>query len=175
MDPRLYLAHETLKDGTQVTVRAIRVSDAPAIFAAFAQLDRESIYRRFFTPKKELPEAELKQLTDIDFQQVTALVVTTERDGVEILVGGGRFAANASDQHSAELAFLTTAEYRGRGVARLILHHLASLAREAGIVRFEAEVLGDNRPMLDVLKRSGLAATQTRDGNVVHLSLELQH
>ncbi|MGA7457630.1 MAG: GNAT family N-acetyltransferase [Methyloceanibacter sp.] len=171
-----YLARDTLKDGTKVTVRAIRASDAPAILEAFSQLDRESVYRRFFSPKKELSDAELRQLTEVDFHQVTALVVTTERDGLETLIGGGRFAALASEQpQSAELAFLTAADYRGRGVAGLILRHLTSLAREAGITQFEADVLAENRTMLDVLQHSGLTIRQKRDGNVVHLTLTLQH
>ena len=171
-DHRHYFADETLKDGTKVTIRAIRASDAPAILAAFGQLDRESIYRRFFTPKKQLSDGELKQLTDVDFQQVTALVVTMERDGAETLVGGGRFAAG-DQAESAELAFLTATDFRGRGVARLILRHLIMLARKDGIMRFEADVLAENSPMLDVFKRSGLATTQKRDGSVVHLKLEL--
>jgi hypothetical protein len=80
-DPRDYLAHDTLKDGTEVTVRAIRPEDSAGILGAFKELDSESIYRRFFSPKKELSDAELKQLTEVDFSQVSALVVTTQRDG----------------------------------------------------------------------------------------------
>ena len=74
-----YLAREKLKDGTEVTVRAIRPDDGPAILEAFRELDAESIYRRFFSPKKELSDAELKQLTDVDFQSVMALVATAQR------------------------------------------------------------------------------------------------
>jgi GNAT superfamily N-acetyltransferase len=172
---RHYLAHETLKDGTKVTVRAIRESDAAAILSAFGRLDRESVYRRFFSPKKELSDAELRQLTVVDFDQVTALVVTTEREGAETLIGGGRFAVEAGEQpQSAELAFLTLPDYRGRGIASLVLRHLTTLARDAGIARFEADVLAENRSMLDVFRHSELAAAQKRDGNVVHLTLALQ-
>jgi RimJ/RimL family protein N-acetyltransferase len=175
-DRRHYLARDVLKDGTEVTIRAIRASDAPAILSAFGQLDDESVYRRFFSPKKELSNAELAQLTEADFRQVTALVATILRDGVEMLIGGGRYAAESCDHpQSAELAFLTAADYRGLGVASLILRHLISLAEEAGIVRFEADVLGENRAMLNVFQRTGLIASQLRDGNTVHLTLALQH
>jgi len=34
------------------------------------------VYRRFFSPKKELSDRE--QLTDVDFSQVVVLVVTTQ-------------------------------------------------------------------------------------------------
>ena len=57
MDPRHYVADETLKDGTLVTVRAIRRDDADTLQHAFNNLDRESVYRRFFSPKKELTDA----------------------------------------------------------------------------------------------------------------------
>ncbi len=79
-----YSVHDRLKDGTEVTVRAIRPEDGPAILEAFRALDAESIYRRFFSPKKELSVAELKQLTDVDFRKVTGLVVTAQQDGASV-------------------------------------------------------------------------------------------
>ena len=58
MDARRYSAGDTLKDGTPVTVRAIRREDAGTILQAFRGLDRELVYRRFFSPKKDLSPAE---------------------------------------------------------------------------------------------------------------------
>jgi hypothetical protein len=48
------------------------------------------------------------------------------------------------------------------------------MAREAGLSRFEADVLTDNEQMLNVFRRSGLQMTQQREGNVVHVTLSLQ-
>ena len=99
-------------------------------------LTPSSIYRRFFSPKKELSDAELKQLTDVDFQEVMALVVTARRTASEILLGGGRLATEGGDHpQSAELAFLTAGAQRGRGIASLLLRHLTRLGREAGLSR----------------------------------------
>jgi RimJ/RimL family protein N-acetyltransferase len=174
VDPGDYLERETLKDGTKVTVRAIRPDDAPSLVEAFGELDRDSIYRRFFSPKKELSGADLEQLTDVDFDRVMALVVTVETPSGETLVAGGRYAMEAGDRPSAaELAFTTAAPYRGRGTASLILRHLVKLARGAGLSRFEAEVLAENAPMLNVFRRSGLPMTQHRDGSVTHITLSL--
>lgn len=174
VDPSHYLEHETLRDGTEVTVRAIRAEDAASIVDAFGTLDRESIYRRFFTPKKELSDAEIQHLTRVDFDRVVALVVTRPSPDGESLIAGARYAVEAGDRpKSAELAFLTIATHRGRGTAGLLLKHLAKLAREAGLSQFEAEVLAENTPMLDVFRRSGLAMTQEREGNVIHLTLSL--
>ena len=51
------------------------------------------VYRRFFTPKKELTDDELAQLTDVDFSRVVALLVTKQIGEGEVLMGGGRYAA----------------------------------------------------------------------------------
>jgi len=113
IDPSTYLAKETLKDGTEVTVRAIRREDSGSILESFKTLDREAIYRRFFSPKKELSDAELKQLTDVDFSRVVALVVTTGTSEGETLIGGARYAAEGPEtSRTAELAFVTGEDYR---------------------------------------------------------------
>ena len=85
MDAPSYAARDTLKDGTPVTIRAIRREDAGTILQAFRGLDRESTYRRFFTPKKDLSQAELEQLTDVDFSRVVALVAMNQgRSALEL-------------------------------------------------------------------------------------------
>jgi RimJ/RimL family protein N-acetyltransferase len=171
-DPRNYFTHGTLKDGTAITVRGIRPGDAERILDEFGRLDQEAIYRRFFSPKLELSSAELKQLTEVDFNQVVALVATTKRQGVETLLGGARYAVQPGEpRRSAELAFLTAGAYRGRGIAGILLRSLEQLARQAGLSRFEADVLADNQSMLNVFRRTGMKMEQRREGNVVHVTL----
>ena len=175
IDPSIYLAKETLKDGTEVTIRAIQPEDSASVLESFAKLDRDAIYRRFFSLKKELSDAEVKQLTDVDFSQVVALVVTKETGQGETLIAGGRYAVeNLETSQAAELAFLTDEAYRGRGIAGLLLRHLIRLAQKAGISRLKADVLADNHPMLVVFRRSGLPMRQQREGSVIHLTLDLQ-
>ena len=55
----------------------------------------------------------------------------------------------------AELAFLTAEDFRGRGVAGLVLAPRL-LAEAAGLSQFEADVLAENQSMLAVFRRSGL-------------------
>jgi hypothetical protein len=89
MDARSYAASKTLKDGA---VRALRSGDAGAILQAFRVLDRESVYRRFCSPKKDLSPDELGQLTDVNFEQVVALVHNHAPESGEVLIGCGRYA-----------------------------------------------------------------------------------
>ena len=69
-----------LKDGTPVTIRAIRKDDKKRILDAFRALDREAVYRRFFSPKEDLTGAELEQVTDVDFRKVERLEETLNAD-----------------------------------------------------------------------------------------------
>ncbi len=174
MDPQHYFANEVLKDGAPVTVRAIRRDDQGRLLEAFKSLDRESIYRRFFSPKKELTKGDLKQLTDVDFSDVVALVVAMQTKDGERLIGGGRYATENAGSGQAEIAFMTDGNYRGLGIASVILNHLTRIARDAGLSRFEAEVLAENQPMLAVFQRSGLPMSLKRDGSVLHVTLSLE-
>ena len=173
IDTRSYAAFDTLKDGTAVIVRAIRADDREAIARAFGALDREAIYTRFFTYKKELTDVELRQLTEVDFEHVVALVVTAA-DG-EQLLGGGRYCSEQPlhATRSAELAFVTADAHHGRGIATLILRHLVLIARDQGLPQFEADVLAHNRAMLAVFQRSRLIVSQRREANVVKVRLSL--
>jgi RimJ/RimL family protein N-acetyltransferase len=174
-DPPNYYAHEILRDGTSVTIRAIRKDDQKRILAAFRALDREAVYSRFFSPKMDLTDAELEQVTDLDFHQVVGLVATvSQADGDEMVVGDGRYAAigEGKSKH-AELAFIVAESYRGRGVASLLLRHLAQIAQQAGLVAFEADVLAYNEPMLTVLRRAALPIHWEHQGDIVHVTLWL--
>jgi RimJ/RimL family protein N-acetyltransferase len=175
-DPRNYYAQEILKDGTAVTIRAIRTDDEEGIRDAFRALDREAVYRRFFVAKKDLTDAELEQVTHLDFSQIVALVATvTQADGEEIVVGDGRyFADNGGERERAELGFLVAELHRGRGIASLLLRHLVRIAQDAGLSAFEADVLAYNAPMLAVFQRSGLPISQRREGNTIHVTLSLK-
>jgi len=175
VDARKYYATESLTDGTVVCIRSIRQHDREGILDAFEALDPEAVYRRFFTPKKHLTDAELKNLTNVDFNQTVALVATVAGESGETLVGGGRYVAETAESpHRAEIAFLVSKAYRGRGIGSLLLRHLTRIAKEAGLSELEADVLAENAPMLAVFQRTGMLVRQRREGSAVHVVLSLK-
>ena len=68
----------------------------------------------------------------------------------------------------AEVAFLVEDRHQGRGIAQLLLEHLAQAGRERGVEKFVAEVLPDNQKMISTLPRRRLPGAQRvrrrRDG-----------
>lgn len=174
-DIRNYRAEERLKNGQQVTVRAIREDDKERIRRAFHNLEKESVYTRLFSHKTELTEGDLKRITEIDFEKEVGLVVTREIEAGEVIIGSGRyfvFAGPDGERH-AEVAFMVEEDYQGQGLARTIMRHLAAIARSRGIGYFDAEVLPENKAMLIAFARSGLPMTQHYSGDVVHVTLTL--
>jgi RimJ/RimL family protein N-acetyltransferase len=162
-----YSVTEILRDGRPVTIRAIRPSDKGLIIEALRGLSADSLYRRLFATKKEFTDAELKQMTEVDFLDVVALVAVLEQNGNEEILGEGRYikSGEAETIQKAEVAFLIDDAFQGLGIASHLLRHLIAIARESGITHFEAEVLRTNQAMLAILARSGfpVARTVTRD------------
>jgi GNAT superfamily N-acetyltransferase len=165
----------TLKNGMRVKIRSIRPDDKSRLAAAFQNLDPASIYTRFFHHKKMLTEEELKSATEIDFENTVALVVTTGEGEHETIIGAGRYVVieETGKSCSAEVAFTIEEDYHRQGMARMLLQHLASIAREKGLSRFVAEVLPENRGMLTVFSRSGLPMETQHGGDAVHVTLSL--
>jgi RimJ/RimL family protein N-acetyltransferase len=176
IDAQNYKVDEKLKDGTAVTIRAIRPDDKDRIAVAFRNLEADSVYTRFFRYKSELSEGELKSATEVDFEYTVALVVTIPADGGnETIIGAGRYILYAppNTQRSAEIAFTVEEDYQGRGIASRILRHLIHIAQGKGVSQFEAEVLAENRSMLGVFARSGLPMKKTLEEGSLHVTLSL--
>jgi len=175
-DLRAYLAEGRLRDGAPVWIRALRPEDRVAMQAGFGRLSEATIYHRFFQAKRHLTETELRYLTELDFRDHVALVAEiTGPDGEHEGVGVGRFVrvAHAGAEGHAEVAFTVLDPHQGRGVGTLLLDHLARIARGLGYRVFEAEVMPDNRQMLEVFEHSGLPMREVVREGVVHVELGL--
>ncbi len=162
-----------LRDGTAVCVRAIRPDDKERLRMAFARLSPRSVYQRFFHPVNALTADELRRFTEVDFRDHVAIVVTVGAECEERLIAVGRYIRIAPGGDLAEVAFMVVDDYQGRGVATLILRELVVIARHRRIRNFVALVLNDNRPMLEVFRRSRLVSRESLDDGVRRVVLDV--
>jgi len=88
-----------------------------------------------------------------------------------VIAGGGRYIVIQPGQ--AEVAIVVVDEYQGRGIGRALMRHLTSIAREAELRTFIAEVLPENTSMLQLFKTSGLPLSMRREAQVVHVTISL--
>ena len=91
-----YVFAETLRDGTAVTVRAAGARDGPKIRRAFLNLERDTVYTRFFGYKADVSDAELGRITGADFERAVALLVTIGEGEDEVVIGGASYFVSGS-------------------------------------------------------------------------------
>ena len=171
LDARHYFVAERLKDGTPVAVRAVRPDDAARLVTAFEALEPSSVYTRFFGYRGAPTARELAHLREVDFVREVMLVATVGEGAGEAIVGGARFTATA--ERAGEVAFTVEEDYQGRGLAGLLIRHLAAIARAHGFTEFEADVLAANRAMVAVFARTGWPMRQQREGTTVRVTLAI--
>jgi RimJ/RimL family protein N-acetyltransferase len=170
-DSATYSAVELLRNGQQVEIRALRPGDRASLLAAVSRTSSQSLYRRFFAVKRGFTEQEIAFFSNVDFVSHVALVAVMEEGGQPFIVGGGRYIIMQPGQ--AEVAFVVVDQYQGHGIGAKLLHHLAVIARDAGLKELVAEILPDNTSMLKVFERSGLPISTQRGPQGVHITLQL--
>ena len=124
-------------------------ADAPKLVEFYDRVSPESKYLRFFAPYPKLSDRDVKRFTEVDYVDRVAFILTLG----DQLIAVGRY--DRTEDTQAEVAFLIEDAHQGRGIAQLLLEHLAEAARERGITGFFAEVLPQNRRMAQVFADAG--------------------
>ena len=158
-----------LRDGTTVRLRPVRENDAERVLALFRQLSERSLYYRFMAaPRIDLAEA--RRIATIDYE--SQMVLVAERGDALCAIAG--YYRDPSRPERAEVAFAVADAMQGRGLGTRLLERLAEIGRDRGLTAFDAYVLGDNLPMMDVFLQSGFALTRGLDQGVFHVVLDLE-
>jgi acetyltransferase len=144
-----------LRDGAQLTIRAICPDDAPRLQAGMARLSPETVFRRFMAPLKGLTDADAQRLADVDYDRRMALVATREPEHRTEIVAVARYdATNVAEP--AEVAIVVADAYQDRGLGVLLIQRLAAYALAHGIDSFRATVLSGNDGVLRLAQAAGL-------------------
>jgi GNAT superfamily N-acetyltransferase len=164
----------TLKDGSRVLIRPGLPSDRQLLAREFERLSPESRYRRFFAPIKVMSESLLDYLTSMDYVDHFAWAALSAEHGPhgELQGLGVSRYVRLSDPEAAEMAVTVIDDWQGKGLGRILLDALVLEALENGITRFEGDVLMENRPMQELLRRTG-ATFRPEDSGVLRFSIDL--
>ena len=168
-DPRAtppVAADVLLSDGTVAVLRPIVPEDRVALDELHAGVSDASMRLRFFASGRQAGHDYVAHLFDESSTGTVAALVLTRHGRVLALA-----TAEGVDTDTAEVAFLVADELRGHGAGSLLLEHLAALGRQRGVRRFVAEVLAENRAMLDVMRDAGFEVVRSADGGIIHLEL----
>jgi GNAT superfamily N-acetyltransferase len=163
-----------LADGTRVTLRLVRPEDKRLLRDGFHRLSAASRYLRFFAAKRELTDAELAHLTELDGVNTLAVgAVRQSADGTLEGLGVARFARDPAVFSVAEAAVAVVDAVQGKGLGTLLLLHLAAAARERGIGAFSGEFLAANAAVRQLIEDTCPDARLTTHGDVIRAEVPL--
>ncbi|MCU1465347.1 MAG: family N-acetyltransferase [Actinomycetia bacterium] len=165
--PARWESDVVLADGGTARVRPSRPDDEPALLALYERLSDESIYLRFFSPVPRPTAVQLERITSIDYVDHMVLVAQIGAD----IVAVARYDRIAPAE--AEVAFAVADDQQQRGLATLLLEHLAGIAREQDITTFFADTLPGNSKMLNVFSAAGWEAKSRFEDGAVRVRFEI--
>ena len=137
-----------LRDGSTVRVREVQAGDVGGLRELLAGMSENSRWLRFLS-------------VGVDLDRAAATAAQTE-DGLSLVVTAGapeRIVAHSmyikENPTRAEVAFEVADDWHGRGIATILLAHLAGAAARDGVATFVAYVHPSNRRMIGVFRESG--------------------
>jgi RimJ/RimL family protein N-acetyltransferase len=156
-----------------ILFRHIRPDDKGRLAAGLARLSPETRHRRFLMPKPRFSSSELRYLTEIDGFDHVAIVAVSAEDP-EIFYGVARFVRLRADPTTAEAAIVVGDALQGRGLGRELGRRLADEARERGVQRFTASMLGDNVAAQALFRSISARLTERTDAGLREVVAELR-
>ncbi|MCX6645575.1 MAG: GNAT family N-acetyltransferase [bacterium] len=169
--PKEFRATYLLENGTQVAFRPIHPTDQELMRDLFYALSRQTVYYRFMSQMKYIPQKQIQDFVYIDHRNEVVLVATLpEASGDEIIAVGGYYLDPRTNR--AEVAFVVRDEWQNKGIGKFLLQQLTNIAKSNGISGFTAETLQENRGMQSVFNRSGLKVTSRLEGGVYSYVLD---
>ncbi|WP_380726412.1 GNAT family N-acetyltransferase [Saccharothrix hoggarensis] len=145
-----------------------------AVDAVFHGLSPRSRYLRFHAPVPRLTASMRRRLTDLDGHRKAAVVAECRRQPIGI----ARLIATGDD--AAEIALAVVDPWQRRGVGTKLIAALSRLATDLRYAELHGDVLGENQPMLHLVRRAFPGARLTRaEDDIVRvtypLTFELTH
>ncbi|UCF84049.1 MAG: GNAT family N-acetyltransferase [Desulfobacteraceae bacterium] len=169
--PSQYETEVLLKDGSRIVLRPIKSEDIEGWLDFVSRLSRRTKYLRFHSLPKLGREDAIRFCT-VDYNDTFAFVAEVRGDQRKDIAAIGRYY-RLPKRHSAEVAFAIEDAYQGRGIGTKLMEVLANVARENDITTFEADVLAENREMMNVFRDYGFHIASELQEGVFHITFPI--
>ena len=123
-----------------LTIRPLTAADRDLLAELPSRVSPQSAISRFHGAVSSLAGPLLDHLLDLHDGEREALAALDSQG----IVGVARFARDADDPDTAEVAILVADEWQHRGVAHLLFAPLRARALAAGITKIRADMLSEN-------------------------------
>jgi hypothetical protein len=152
----------TLPGGRTLQIRLVTPTDAPALERLYDELSSRDRYRRFFSGSR--PSNDVIEGWTRASEHGGMRIVTVDEKGAIVADAGYALLSDGD----AEFDITVAQPFRG-WLGPYLLDLLLDLAAGQGIPNLEAEVLIDNRCMLEMLRRRGFAVIDHDDHSTLRV------
>lgn len=160
-----------LAGGARARIRPLRPADEEMLRDALTQMSERSVYLRFMSPLKRLPEDLPHRLATVDGDARFAICAIAPAPRQRLL-GVARYD-RVPGTEVAEVAVAVVDEHQRQGLGSILLSELAGIAREHGIRTFTLIVLPENQSMLSLLRRLGWIHQARLEGGLYEITFNL--
>ncbi len=148
----------TLKNGTPITIRAIRTSDEPLLARFHEKLSDRSVYLRYFSfisLSHRIAHEQLSRTCLINDREF-ALVATLKHRGRDApdIIGLGQIIRQKA-LHEVELGLIVGDEYQNQGLGTRLCECLLEISRAWGAQRVVSLISWENYAMRHIGRRFG--------------------
>ena len=172
--PESLETRRTTREGLQVLLRPVKMSDEPLLKDFFYALSDQSTYRRFISQRKDMPHERLQDFIIIDYtREMVILVVLEHEERNDEIIAVGQYGVDER-LHTAEVALVVRDDYQSRGIGGELLGLLTHLAKNQGLLGFTAEVLIENFPMLRLFEKMGFDTERRTSEGVRELRMRFR-
>jgi acyl-CoA synthetase (NDP forming)/GNAT superfamily N-acetyltransferase len=153
-----------LRDGGIAHIRPLTRLDRAALHDLVERTSDRSAYLRFFVGGKGAAHVYMERITGPDYPGRALVAVIRER-----LVAVAEYIP--TEDGRADLAILIDDSVHGHGLGTLLLEHLALDAAGHGVGELVADILPDNRRLLNVLADLGLEVRRRFQDGTIHATI----
>ena len=148
------IEHTMNFDDLELFFRPVKPSDERLLQEFLYHLSEKSVYQRFFQNMKAFPHDLAQNMVSVDYREKMGIVGVCGSPGNIRIIANGHWIMNVNN-NTAEVAFAVADKYQRRGIGTHLLKLMMRIAKEQGILGFEASVIGGNVAMMNVFKKSG--------------------
>ncbi|MCX4977485.1 bifunctional GNAT family N-acetyltransferase/acetate--CoA ligase family protein [Streptomyces sp. NBC_00620] len=160
--------HALLSDGTTVCIRPTTPGDHKQLRGFYEGMSPENLRLRFFAASRRSAAMAADRACAPPRPGYRALLAETK----DHVIGLAEYETG-EDTKSAEISIAVADGLHHRGVGTLLLEHLVSAARAAGITTFSADALSENHEILRLFADLGLRTARRFEGPEVRCTVEL--
>jgi GNAT superfamily N-acetyltransferase len=147
----VHLEDAVERNGVRIVIRPAKPDDERRIQEHYYTLPKDDVLTRFFHEKTTFSQKDVETVARIDYLRDLSLIALVGESGFEKVVAIGEYLLDPDD-NMAEVAFSTSKEFQGKGLAKLLIAKLSQAARDNGITGFLAFTAPTNKAMISLFK-----------------------